>query len=115
MGIFHDEISMSNNAVLDSDDSIGNFHFKGFYTAYFRVTEILTQDNSKFRYAIRPVSTNWPETFHPCEAMHFVAYGNFSDTNRQTARYSTRTYERYLKDVNTWEFTANNIGRSSVI
>lgn len=110
MGIFHDEISMSNNAVLDSDDSIGNFHFKGFYTAYFRVTEILTQDNSKFRYAIRPVSTNWPETFHPCEAMHFVAYGNFSDTNRQTARYSTRTYERYLKDVNTWEFTANNIG-----
>ena len=42
--------------------------------------------------------------------MHFVAYGNFSDATRQTSRYSTRTYERYLKDVNSWEFTADNIG-----
>lgn len=49
-------------------------------------------------------------TFHPCEAMHFVGYGNFTNKERQTSRYSTRTYERYLRDVNDWEFTANNIG-----
>ena len=42
--------------------------------------------------------------------MHFVGYGNFSDTTRQTSRYSTRTYERYLKGVNSWEFTKDNIG-----
>ncbi|MBQ6097915.1 MAG: hypothetical protein IJK99_09230 [Bacteroidales bacterium] len=113
MGIYHDNISAGNNSAIDTDDSIGNFHFAGFYTAYFRVTEILTQDNRKFRYALRPVSTNWPETFHPCEAMHFVGYGNFDSinhANRQTARYSTRTYERFLKDVHNWEFTADNIG-----
>ncbi|MBQ6096341.1 MAG: hypothetical protein IJK99_01220 [Bacteroidales bacterium] len=110
MGIYHDGINESSNALADGDDGIGNFHFSGFYTTYFRVTEILAEDNHAFRYAIRPVSENWPETFHPSEAMHFVAYGNFSDTDRQTARYSTRTYERYLKDVNTWEFGPNNIG-----
>ena len=110
MGIFHDGINEDANAIADSDDGIGNFHFSGFYSTYFRVTEILAEDNHVFRYAIRPVSDTWPETHHPCEAMHFVAYGNFSDTTRQTARYSTRTYERYLKDVNNWEFTAANIG-----
>ena len=110
MGIFHDGINEETNALADTDDGIGNFHFSGFYTTYFRVTEILAEDNHCFRYAIRPVSTNWPETHHPCEQMHFVGYGNFSDTTRQTSRYSTRTYERYLKEVNSWEFTAQNIG-----
>lgn len=110
MGIFHDGINEQTNALADSDDGIGNFTFSGFYTTYFRVTEILAQDNHCFRYAIRPTSTSWPTTHHPCAQMHFVAYGNFSDTTRQTSRYSTRTYERYLKAVNSWEFTANNIG-----
>lgn len=110
MGIFHDGIDDSVNSLTDADDGIGNFHFSGFYTTYFRVTELLAGDNHAFRYALRPVSDNWPETHHPTESMHFVGYGNFSDTTRQTSRYSTRTYERYLKDVNTWEFTAQNIG-----
>ena len=110
MGIYHDGINAATNAIADTDDGIGNFKFKGFYSTYFRVTEVLASDNHAFRYAIRPVSTNWPETHHPTAGMHFVAYGNFSDTTRQTARYSTRTYERYLKDVRNWEFSANNIG-----
>lgn len=111
MGIFHDGYSTSNNSSSDYDDSIGNFHFAGFYTAYFRITDIIeTGRNSKFRYMLRAVSDRWKMTFHPCEAMHFVGYGNFTDKNRQTSRYSTRTYERYLKGVNDWEFTADNIG-----
>jgi len=110
MGIYHDGINENSNELVDSDDGIGNFKFSGFYTCYFRVTELLAEDNHCFRYAIRPVSNTWTHTHHPCEAMHFVAYGNFSDTTRQTSRYSTRTYERYLKAVNSWEFTANNIG-----
>ena len=44
--------------------------------------------------------------------MHFVCYGNFDGVNhadRQSSRYSTRTYERYLKNVNTWEFQPSNV------
>lgn len=110
-GIYHDGMTSSNNEDTSSDDGKGNFKFAGFFTCYFRVTEIVeTGKNSKFRYALRPVSESWSKTMHPCEAMHFVAYGNFSDKDRQRARYSTLTYERYLKDVNDWEFTAQNIG-----
>ncbi len=111
MGIFHDGYTTSNNSTADADDSIGNFHFAGFYTVYFRITDIVeTGRNSIFRYMLRAVSDRWKFTFHPCEAMHFVGYGNFTDKSRQTSRYSTRTYERYLKGVNDWEFTADNIG-----
>ena len=110
MGIYHDALRVDSNALVDSDDGIGNFKFTGFYTCYFRVTEILADDNSSFRYAIRPASESWPTTYHPCSAMHFVCYGNFSDKDRQASRYSTRRYERYLKDVASWEFTASNIG-----
>lgn len=110
MGIFHNEMTLNSNSPVDFDDSLGNFRFAGFFTAYFRVTEILEMGhNSVFRYVLRAQSANWAYSFHPCEAMHFVAYGNFTDKNRQTSRYSTRTYERYLKDVNDWEFTAGNI------
>lgn len=110
-GIYHDGMTSSNNESMSADDGKGNFKFAGFFTCYFRVTEIIeTGKNSKFRYALRPVSESWSKTMHPCEAMHFVAYGNFSDKDRQSARYSTLTYERYLKDVNDWEFTAQNIG-----
>ena len=110
MGIYHDDINENSNALADADDSKGNFQFSGFYTTYFRVTQIIAADNSSFRYSIRPTSASWTQTFHPCGAMHFVAYGNFSNTNRQKSRYSTRTYERYLTGVNTWEFSAANIG-----
>lgn len=110
MGIFHNEFKMASNSSVNYDDGIGNFRFAGFYSVYFRITEILNQgNNSVFRYVLRPVSANWMHSYHPTEAMHFVGYGNFSDKTRQTARYSTRTYERYLKDVNDWEFTAANI------
>ncbi len=110
-GIYHDAINTDNNSWADSDDGLGNFEVSGFYTCYFRVTEILeTGRNTKFAYALRPVSDRWPKLRQPHSLMHFIAYGNFSDKKRQTSRYSTRTYERYLKDVNNWEFTAENVG-----
>lgn len=110
MGIFHNEGSPGHNSGINLDDSMGNFRFAGFCTVYFRISEILNQgNNSVFRYVLRPESTTWHHSYHPCEAMHFVGYGNFTDKDRQTSRYSTRTYERYLKDVNDWEFTAANI------
>lgn len=110
MGIWHDHSTLSNNSEDDYDDGIGNFRFSGFNTVYFRVTEILELTrNSKFRYALRPVSDNYPKQFQPKESMKFVAYGNFSNTDRQKSRYSTRTYERYLTGVNTWEFQQSNV------
>ena len=110
-GIYHDGMTLSNNEAASYDDGIGNFKFAGFFTCYFRVTEIVESGrNSRFRYALRPVSETWTQTHHPCEAMHFVGYGNFTDTDRQTSRYSTLTYERFLMGVNDWEFTKFNIG-----
>lgn len=110
-GIFHDSVNLSNNATADSDDSRGNFLFAGFHTVYFRITEVVeTGRNSIFRYVLRPISERWKTTFHPSAQMTFVGYGNFSNKARQTSRYSTRTYERYLKDVADWEFTEDNIG-----
>lgn len=109
-GIYHDSVDLSNNATADTDDSRGNFTFAGFHTVYFRITEIVEMGrNSIFRYVLRPISERWRTTFHPSAQMHFVGYGNFSDKKRQTSRYSTRTYERYLKGVADWEFTAYNI------
>lgn len=111
MGIFHDYADTGNNASASSDDGKGNFHFAGFATCYFRITEILdTERNSKFRYMLRAASESWPYSVHPYEAMHFVGYGNFTKKERQTSNYSTRTYWRFLREVNTWEFGAANIG-----
>ncbi len=109
-GIYHDGMTLSNNDTADLDDSYGNFKFAGFFTSYFRITEILESDgvNKKFRYALRN-DDDWKAEHHPHALMHFVCYGNFSDKTRQSSRYSTRTYERYLTGVNTWKFTAANI------
>ena len=41
--------------------------------------------------------------------MTFGGYGSFSNEDRQTSRYETRTYQRYLTGVSDWEFTASNI------
>lgn len=110
MGIYHSSVSMENEP-LNRDDSLGNRTFAGFATTYFKITEILESGkNSKFKYELRPLSERWGKQIHPMVGMHFVAYGNFTDTNRQTSRYATRTYERYLKGVNNWEFTGENIG-----
>lgn len=110
-GIFHDEVDLAQNASADYDDGRGNFRFAGFHTVYFRITDIVeTGRNSVVRYALRPVSERWAYSFHPSAMMHFVGYGNFTNKDRQSSRYSTRTYERYLTGVNTWEFTDANIG-----
>ncbi len=110
MGYFHDFKTPANNALSDMDDSRGNRMFAGFCTIYFRITEILDAGtNKRFRYVIRGVSDRWKYSFHPFEAMHFVAYGNFTNKDRQTSAYETRTYSRFLTGVNDWEFTASMI------
>ena len=74
----------------------------GFQTAYFRITEKI--DNASFKYVLRS-----GYTFNPCKAMHFVAYGNFTNEERQKSCYSTQNYIRFLKGVNNWEITKDMI------
>ena len=74
----------------------------GFQTAYFRITEKI--DNASFTYVLRS-----GYTFNPCKAMHFVAYGNFTNAERQKSCYSTQNYIRFLKGVNNWEITKDMI------
>lgn len=108
MGIFHD-FDPSNNATADSDDGRGNFSFAGFATVYFRITEVLGDRNERFRYGLRPLSATFTKQLDPMESMTFVAYGSFTNPARRSSRYSTRTYQRYLRNVSDWEFTAGNI------
>ena len=74
----------------------------GFQTAYFRIAEKL--GDSTFKYALRSGTS-----VHPCKAMHFVAYGNFTNKDRQRSSYSTQSYARYLTGVNSWEITKEMI------
>ena len=107
MGIIHfDDRTL--NATEDSDDSKGNFRFAGFGTAYFRITGVSGQDNGTFRYSLRPGTT-----LHPQKYMHFSCYGNFTNHDRQTSVYETRTYSRMLRNQNTWEISAANIAMQS--
>lgn len=109
MGIFHN-LNTSENATADYDDGRGNRRFAGFATCYFRITEELdTATHKTFKYQLRPVSGAYPAQYHPAASMTFVGYGSFSNEDRQTSRYETRTYQRYLTGVSDWEFTASNI------
>lgn len=111
-GIFHDSATIGNNSKDNFDDGIGNFRFAGFFSSYFRITEIIDVDtanrNSRFRYTLRN-DDKWSALYHPCALMTFVSYGNFTKKDRQSSRYSTLTYERYLQNVNDWTFTQYNI------
>lgn len=110
MGIFHSN-NESENAVRDYDDGQGNRMFAGFYTCYFRILSV-EDDHKTFQYELRPTnsaSENWKFAYEPQTSMTFVAYGNFSNKERQTSVYETRTYTRMLKDQNTWEISENNV------
>lgn len=117
MGIYHSETA-ADNASESADDNHGNFRFAGFYTAYWEITAVedytdgetgQTFHNGKVSYRLRPVSANYPRQMHPTAAMHFVCYGNRTDTARQSSRYSTLTYERFLTGVSDWEFSSKQI------
>lgn len=102
MGIYH--MGGGGDATEDSDDGKGNFTFAGFSTCYFRITGVSGDDNGTFTYALRPGFS-----VHPRAQMHFSCYGNFTNPERQTSAYETRTYMRMLWKQNTWEIGVGNI------
>lgn len=117
MGIFHSEDSSMNatddNEVYGTTDDgkacLSGFQFAGFYTCYFTITSITGKNNGQFTYQLRPTNSSWNIQYHPSESMHFVCYGSFTDKNRQTSAYTTRTYTRLLHKQNDWNITFNNI------
>ena len=108
MGIYHSTVA-SENAAEDSDDSRMNRQIAGFATVYFTVTEVTGERGEAFRYQLRPRSERWPREAEPRAMMTFVVYGSFTDTDRQTSVYETRTYTRMLRGQNTWETGPANI------
>lgn len=109
MGIYH-SLTASENATQDADDSRMNRQYAGFATVYFTITEVTGERADTFRYQLRPASERWPHEAEPCAFMHFACYGSFTDPDRQTSVYETRTYTRMLVGQNTWECGPGNIG-----
>ena len=109
MALFHSIAMPDINATEDSDSGTGTMTRAGFYTCYFRITDILeTKFNSKARYVLRNDDI-WPYRHHPSAQMIFVVFGNPEREERQQSCYQTTTYTRYLSNVTTWEFETYNI------
>lgn len=101
-GIFHNFDGV-NNTETGTDDC-GFDKVQGFTTSYFTPIEVLDARGKQFRYSLKQGTTQ-----HPCKAMKFAVYGNFTDETRRSSAYATRTYKRYLKGVNTWALNYTNI------
>lgn len=111
MGIWH--FGNTGDATADSDDGKGEFHFAGFTTVYFIVYKV--EGDRRETLSIR-TREEWPA--EPAAGMHFVDFGNrkwnydknaWEYPDRQKSAYRTRTYERFLVNVNDWTFGEDNI------
>lgn len=105
-GIFNNIAQLS--AANDSSgiDDCGFNRTVGFFTSYFTIKTVLTNEPGKFKflYALKPNTVA-----HPCAQMKFACYGSFSDKDRRASAHHTKTYTRYLRNVQTWKITNDNI------
>ncbi len=133
-GVFH--FIGKNNDTSTTDSKDGNFHFAGFTTIYFLVKEIYTaetlpasvrakladgegiSENQFFRYELRAATcaglptedrNRWTDATHPQPAMHFAAYANETNSDRQSSRLTTTTYQLHLAGMTGWTYTQENI------
>ena len=95
-GIFAD-FSGGNN--WEDEDECRFMHLYGFSTSYFTPKEILDNEEGlfRFKYELKPDTTQ-----HPTQSMKFAVYGHPTNKSRQASAYATRTYKRYLNNVDTW-------------
>lgn len=81
---------------------------KGFFSTYFYVMHIITNEKGKFVFQYGKKSQNTPD---PCAYMDFAQYGSFTDEKRQSSMYfSSRgnSYIEVLDGVKTWEVQYQN-------
>ena len=108
LGIFHSTLAEVNETE-DKETETGIITRAGFYTCYFRVTDIMEGEfNSKFRYVMRS-DDEWSKSVHPSPQMTFVVFGNPTYEDRQKSCYRATNYTRYLAGVTTWKMGVNNI------
>lgn len=105
----YDEEVEEETEVPDVDKSFGFSAKEGFFTSYFWVRQIITNEKGecKFIYELRNSKTP-----HPCEFMRFAQYGSFTDSDRRSSSYSTSIghyYEMVLDGVNTWKIKSANV------
>ena len=81
---------------------------KGFFSTYFYVSHIITNEKGKFVFQYGKKSSVTPD---PCAYMDFAQYGSFTDDKRQSSMYfSSRgnSFIEVLDGVNTWEVQSQN-------
>lgn len=81
---------------------------KGFFSTYFYVMHIITNEKGKFVFQYGKKSSVTPD---PCAYMDFAQYGSFTDEKRQSSMYfSSRgnSYIEVLDGVCTWEVQSQN-------
>lgn len=81
---------------------------KGFFSTYFYVTHIITNEKGKFVFKYGKKSSVTPD---PCAYMDFAQYGSFTDEKRQSSMYfSSRgnSFIEVLDGVKTWEVQSQN-------
>lgn len=81
---------------------------KGFFSTYFYVSHIITNEKGKFVFQYGKKSSVTPD---PCAYMDFAQYGSFTDEKRQSSMYfSSRgnSFIEVLDGVKTWEVQSQN-------
>lgn len=81
---------------------------KGFFSTYFYVSHIITNEKGKFVFQYGKKSAVTPD---PCAYMDFAQYGSFTDEKRQSSMYfSSRgnSFIEVLDGVSTWEVQSQN-------
>lgn len=81
---------------------------KGFFSTYFYVMHIITNEKGKFVFQYGKKSSVTPD---PCAYMDFAQYGSFTDDKRQSSMYfSSRgnSFIEVLDGVKTWEVQSQN-------
>ena len=109
-GIFADienAYGSDKNTEGELDDCGFTIH-RGFFTTYFYVKRIITNQRGKFVFEYGKRSDVTPD---PCAFMDFAQYGNFTDESRQSSMYFSsrgKTYTEVLDGVKTWDIQPAN-------
>lgn len=109
-GIYAD-IDNVHGADKNTEGALDDCNFvlhKGFFTTYFYVKKIITNEKGKFIFEYGKRSEATPD---PCAYMDFAQYGSFTDDKRQSSMYfSSRgnSYIEVLDGVCNWEIYPQN-------
>ena len=113
-GIYAD-IDNAHGSDKNTEGALDDCNFvlhKGFFTTYFYVKKIITNEKGKFVFEYGKRSEATPD---PCAYMDFAQYGSFNDDKRQSSMYfSSRgnSYIEVLDGVCNWEiYTENRVCR----